>query len=161
MHPSIDPKEFGQFIARHRDARGLSQATLAKAAGISRPYLTQIENGRRRPSPEVLQRLLVLVGASMQQFIDDVVGASVTDEEAGALTTLLSTYDKLAEHVAPEQMLGLLESATSLQDMAQAMGKLSHMEVITGPEGWEDLSKEDRRLVQRLVNRLRSAATGR
>jgi DNA-binding XRE family transcriptional regulator len=40
-----------------REHRGLTQAELAAAAGISVPYLSQIEARRRRPSTAVLHRL--------------------------------------------------------------------------------------------------------
>ena len=40
-----------------REHRGLTQAELAEAAGISIPYLSQIEARRRRPSTSVLHRL--------------------------------------------------------------------------------------------------------
>jgi DNA-binding XRE family transcriptional regulator len=40
-----------------REHRGLTQAELAEAAGISVPYLSQIERRRRRPSTAVLRRL--------------------------------------------------------------------------------------------------------
>ena len=50
-----------------REHRGLTQAELAEAAGISIPYLSQIEARRRRPSTAVLHRL----GARLAVTIDD------------------------------------------------------------------------------------------
>jgi transcriptional regulator with XRE-family HTH domain len=60
MTPAVDPKAFGQLVAYHREQRGVSQGALAKAAGISRPYLSQVESGKRLPSdePESLWRPL-------------------------------------------------------------------------------------------------------
>ncbi|WP_340540287.1 helix-turn-helix domain-containing protein [Nocardioides sp. GXZ039] len=40
-----------------RRAAGLTQSQLARAARVSQPNLSAYENGRRRPSPEVLDRL--------------------------------------------------------------------------------------------------------
>jgi DNA-binding XRE family transcriptional regulator len=40
-----------------REHRGLTQAQLAKPAGISIPYLSQIDANRRRPSTAVRHRL--------------------------------------------------------------------------------------------------------
>ena len=40
-----------------REYRGLSQATLAKAAGISVPYLSQLEKGIRSGSKKVLKQV--------------------------------------------------------------------------------------------------------
>jgi len=50
-----------------REHRGLTQAELAEAAGISIPYLSQIEARRRRPSTSVLHRL----AARLAVTIDD------------------------------------------------------------------------------------------
>jgi predicted nucleotidyltransferase len=40
-----------------RRAAGLSQSQLARAAGVAQPNLSAYENGRRVPSPEVLERI--------------------------------------------------------------------------------------------------------
>ncbi|SDE69561.1 helix-turn-helix domain-containing protein [Auraticoccus monumenti] len=47
----------GGFIAAQRRQAGVSLRQLAEAAGVSNPYLSQIERGLRRPSAEVLQQL--------------------------------------------------------------------------------------------------------
>ena len=44
-------------IRAEREAVGLSQAALARAAHVPQPNLSAYENGRRVPSPEVLERL--------------------------------------------------------------------------------------------------------
>lgn len=40
-----------------RHAAGLSQSQLARASGIPQPNLSAYENGRRTPSPDVLERI--------------------------------------------------------------------------------------------------------
>ncbi|WP_232822094.1 helix-turn-helix domain-containing protein [Desertihabitans aurantiacus] len=47
----------GEFIAAQRRQAGVSLRQLADTAGVSNPYLSQIERGLRRPSAEVLQQL--------------------------------------------------------------------------------------------------------
>jgi uncharacterized protein len=44
-------------IGSERRAAGLSQAQLARAAGVAQPNLSAYENGRRVPSPDVVQRI--------------------------------------------------------------------------------------------------------
>ena len=44
-------------IREERRAAGLSQSQLARAAGVPQPNLSAYENGRRMPSPEVLERI--------------------------------------------------------------------------------------------------------
>lgn len=161
MTPSIDKKAFGQFIGRNRERRGLTQGAMAEAAGISRPYLAQIEGGTRIPSDDVVQRLITLSGASYQQFIDEVVGVALTPDQKDAIGQLIAPWDAVAQQISPEQMLELSQQLLSIEQMAEAMGKLStgDLQQQIGPEGWAELGKEDRRLVQRIINRLRAKAT--
>jgi transcriptional regulator with XRE-family HTH domain len=47
----------GDYLRQQRQASRLSLRQLADAAGVSNPYLSQIERGLRRPSAEVLQSI--------------------------------------------------------------------------------------------------------
>lgn len=49
--------DIGEFIKEQRERANLSLRRLADRAGISNPYLSQIERGIRRPSAEILKRL--------------------------------------------------------------------------------------------------------
>lgn len=51
------PQSLGDFIAAQRRAAELSLRELAERAGISNPYVSQIERGLRKPSAEVLHSL--------------------------------------------------------------------------------------------------------
>ena len=51
-----------------REHRGLTQAELAEATGISVPYLSQIEARRRRPSTAVLHRLAGRLGVTIDDL---------------------------------------------------------------------------------------------
>lgn len=51
-----------------RECRGMTQAVLAEAAGISIPYLSQIEARRRRPSTAVLRRLAAHLGVTIDDL---------------------------------------------------------------------------------------------
>lgn len=54
---SIDVRHIGEYIREQRGANGISVRQLAKLAGVSNPYLSQIERGLRKPSAEILQQL--------------------------------------------------------------------------------------------------------
>lgn len=54
-----------------REHRGLTQQQLAEVAGISVPYLSQIESGKRQGSTEVLAAIAKGLGLSL----DDIVGS--------------------------------------------------------------------------------------
>jgi len=49
--------DLGGFIREQRERANLSLRRLADTAGISNPYLSQIERGIRKPSAEILKRL--------------------------------------------------------------------------------------------------------
>ncbi len=50
-------RDLGDFIRDQRRATQLSLRKLADRAGVSNPYLSQIERGLRRPSAEILQQI--------------------------------------------------------------------------------------------------------
>jgi len=52
-----------------RTYRGLTTAALAKKAGISRPYLTMIESGRRTGTADVMKRLAKALAIDMELLI--------------------------------------------------------------------------------------------
>lgn len=47
----------GEYIREQREQAKISVRQLAQAAGVSNPYLSQIERGLRRPSAEILQQI--------------------------------------------------------------------------------------------------------
>ncbi|HEX4830022.1 MAG TPA: helix-turn-helix transcriptional regulator [Trebonia sp.] len=47
----------GDYIRQQREQAGKSVRQLAEAAGVSNPYLSQIERGLRKPSADILQQL--------------------------------------------------------------------------------------------------------
>jgi transcriptional regulator with XRE-family HTH domain len=49
-------------LRKCREVRGISQSTLAKEAGISASYLSQLENGKRDPKLTLLTRLANALG---------------------------------------------------------------------------------------------------
>jgi DNA-binding XRE family transcriptional regulator len=52
-----------------REHRGLTQRQLAEAAGISVPYLSQIESGKRTGSAEVLAAIARELGLSLDDLV--------------------------------------------------------------------------------------------
>ena len=53
----LDVRHLGEFIREQRGASDISLRQLAKLAGVSNPYLSQIERGLRKPSAEILQQI--------------------------------------------------------------------------------------------------------
>jgi transcriptional regulator with XRE-family HTH domain len=59
MTPDLDSRlhDLGGFIRDQRRTARLSLRKLSELAGISNPYLSQIERGLRKPSAEILQAI--------------------------------------------------------------------------------------------------------
>ncbi len=54
---SLHVGNLGEFLREQRRNAQLSLRQLADAAGVSNPYLSQIERGLRKPSAEILQQI--------------------------------------------------------------------------------------------------------
>ena len=54
---SKSAQDLGGFIKSQREAAQVSVRQLAERAGVSNPYLSQIERGLRKPSAEVLSQI--------------------------------------------------------------------------------------------------------
>lgn len=58
----------GDYLREQRTNARLSLRQLAEQAGVSNPYLSQIERGLRRPSAEVLQQIAKALRISAEQL---------------------------------------------------------------------------------------------
>jgi transcriptional regulator with XRE-family HTH domain len=54
---STAASDIGSFIRAQREAAQVSVRQLAEKAGVSNPYLSQIERGLRKPSADVLNQI--------------------------------------------------------------------------------------------------------
>src|SRR5688500_16131148 len=70
--------ELGSFIREQRRGAQLSLRKLSDAAGISNPYLSQIERGLRKPSAEILQAIAKALRISAETLY---VRAGILDED--------------------------------------------------------------------------------
>ena len=133
----IDVRHLGEYIRAQRDLNNLSLRQLAKSAGVSNPYLSQIERGLRKPSAEILQQiakalrisaeaLYVQAGILEQRAGDGVVADAVLGDEG--LTerqkqVLLEIYDSFRREnatavppAAPAATVSLVTATTVLPD---------------------------------------------
>jgi transcriptional regulator with XRE-family HTH domain len=53
----VSVSSIGEYIRQQREQAKISLRQLASAAGVSNPYLSQVERGLRRPSAEILQQI--------------------------------------------------------------------------------------------------------
>jgi transcriptional regulator with XRE-family HTH domain len=112
---TLKVSSLGDYIREQRESAQVSLRQLAKAAGVSNPYLSQIERGVKKPSAEILQQiakglrisaetLYVRAGILDEQHgSSDVVGAILVDPSIGDRhkRVLLDIYESFrAEHAA-------------------------------------------------------------
>ncbi|WP_110944880.1 helix-turn-helix domain-containing protein [Streptomyces niger] len=74
---SLNVGNLGEFLREQRRTAQLSLRQLADAAGVSNPYLSQIERGLRKPSAEILQQLAKALRISAETLY---VQAGILDE---------------------------------------------------------------------------------
>jgi transcriptional regulator with XRE-family HTH domain len=72
--------DLGAFIREQRRSAQYSLRQLADLAGVSNPYLSQIERGLRKPSAEILQQIAKALRISAETLY---VRAGILDERDG------------------------------------------------------------------------------
>jgi transcriptional regulator with XRE-family HTH domain len=126
----------GEYIKEQREQAKISLRQLAAAAGVSNPYLSQIERGLRRPSAEILQQiakglrisaeaLYVQAGILEDRPTDSGVRAAVLAEPV--LTerqkqVLLEIYDSFRKEAAAQAETSAQAGPTADVTAAQAAG---------------------------------------
>src|SRR3954449_363559 len=78
-------ESLGDYLREQRLAARLSLRQLAEQAGVSNPYLSQIERGLRKPSAEVLQQLAKALRVSAETLY---VRAGILDPADHRATTV-------------------------------------------------------------------------
>ena len=122
MRDELDQRivDVGDFIKGQREVARMSVRRLAKLAGVSNPYLTQIERGLRKPSADILQQiakalqisaetLYVRAGLLSDQPIGDnevrdaiARDPKLTPEQRGALLNVYDSFVASSAGVHPE-----------------------------------------------------------
>jgi transcriptional regulator with XRE-family HTH domain len=98
----------GEYIREQRRSAQYSLRQLSQAAGVSNPYLSQIERGLRKPSAEILQQiakalrisaetLYVRAGLLERDGVDGGVDGIVGDGAALDVRAAISADPHLAE----------------------------------------------------------------
>jgi transcriptional regulator with XRE-family HTH domain len=77
----VNVPDVGKFIREQRSAVGMSLRKLASTAGVSNPYLSQIERGLRKPSAEILNGIAKALRISAETLY---VKAGILDDRKGA-----------------------------------------------------------------------------
>ena len=73
-------RDIGEYIKQQRSNAQISLRQLAKLAGVSNPYLSQIERGLRKPSAEILQQIARALRISAETLY---VRAGILEDHGG------------------------------------------------------------------------------
>ncbi len=95
--------DLGSFIREQRNSARLSLRRLSELAGISNPYLSQIERGLRRPSAEILQQIAKGLRISAETLY---VQAGILEQPDG--DTDLARHIFADRHLTEEQSQALI-----------------------------------------------------
>ena len=106
--------ELGSFIREQRRSARLSLRKLSDLAGISNPYLSQIERGLRKPSAEILQAIAkglrisaetlyvragILDANQEQDLVDEILkDSTLTERQKQALVDHYKSYVETSPH---------------------------------------------------------------
>jgi transcriptional regulator with XRE-family HTH domain len=129
---SLHVGNLGEFLREQRRSAQLSLRQLADAAGVSNPYLSQIERGLRKPSAEILQQLARALRISAETLY---VRAGILDEREQAGLEVRSAI--LADTSINEQQKQVL-----LQIYGSFRKENGHTDDASGPEA-EDAPSTD------------------
>jgi transcriptional regulator with XRE-family HTH domain len=123
-------RQVGRFIREQRRAVGLSVRKLASLAGVSNPYLSQIERGLRRPSAEILNGIAKALRISSETLY---VQAGILDERKHAQEDLVGAI--LADRTITErQRQVMIQIYTSFREETERSREARRRRRGTSPE---------------------------
>lgn len=103
----LKPETVGIVIRLARQRKGLSQARVAEAAGLTQPMVSEIEKGRA----QTLENLGKLAGALEMKLSRLIEAAEQMEAARGALKGFFDTTATLAEALDPDEVGALLKEA--------------------------------------------------
>ena len=102
---------FGEFVRAQRRLAQVSQRNLARMSGVSDSYLSQIERGNYRPSPQVVKALATAFGIEPKQLYT-MLGFG--DAEDGTAPVSVEQAIQLDTRLEPAQKEALIKIYRSL-----------------------------------------------
>jgi transcriptional regulator with XRE-family HTH domain len=87
----------GEYLKEQRIGAKLSLRQLADLAGVSNPYLSQIERGLRKPSAEVLQQIAKALRISAEQVYVHAGILNPAEGPAGSVELAILADGRLTE----------------------------------------------------------------
>ena len=117
----VNVSTIGSYIREQREQAKISIRQLAQAAGVSNPYLSQVERGLRRPSADILQQIAKGLRISAEALY---VQAGILDDKPGE-TTVADAIMADAELTERQKQM--------LIDIYESFKKEVRAEAVAGP----------------------------
>lgn len=111
---ALDPKALGQRLQQIREAKQLTQMAAAKALGVSRPFIAQIESGQRPINTLQLEKLAALYGRDVSDFF---APAAKTREATAVFFRITDELKQKIDKKALEPSIRLLREYTNLETL--------------------------------------------
>ena len=127
--PQLNMRGLGDYIRDQRRTAQISLRQLARQAGVSNPYLSQIERGLRKPSAEILQQIAKALRISAEAMY---VQAGILEEREGGEFSDSVLRDA---HLTERQRQVLLEIYTSFRNENEARSSAEAAEGLAAEEG--------------------------
>lgn len=136
---SLNVGNLGEFLREQRRTAQLSLRQLAEAAGVSNPYLSQIERGLRKPSAEILQQLAKALRISAETLYVQAGILDARDRAEAEVTSAILTDPTLTER-QKQVLLQIYESFRKENGTgpAQASAGTDHGPAHAGPAPADD-----------------------
>jgi len=83
----------GKNVRKARKSLNMTQEQLSEYASISTVFISQIENGARKPSLETLYNLSIILNVSMDELVKNTTDTELT-EDTTEINTLLNSRTK-------------------------------------------------------------------
>ncbi len=99
--------DIGSYIRSQRESAQVSMRQLARSAGVSNPYLSQVERGLRKPSAEILQQIAKGLRISAEALY---VKAGILDERPASVVNDAVLADPTLNERQKRVLLDIYES---------------------------------------------------
>lgn len=124
-------QDIGSFIRSQRELAQVSVRQLAEKAGVSNPYLSQIERGLRKPSADVLSQIAkaLRVSAEVLYIRAGILEPSETNEVRDAIIT-----DTAITERQKQVLLDIYTSFCQQNDAGDSVGDVDEEPTTDQPE---------------------------
>lgn len=146
----LDVGTLGEYIREQRNAAQMSLRQLAKSAGVSNPYLSQVERGLRKPSAEILTQIAAALRISAEtlyvraglleshdaSLVRTAIARdpSLTERQRRAMFEIYSAFVAENTQAAPESSGGITDSqGTAAEHDPVTGGSSDHSLMETAP----------------------------